>query len=150
LRVGISTIQGLALASRKPCVGVSALQAWALGVAGCAEAIVTLLDALRDDAYGQVFDALGLPLGPAGVGRVAELAARAPVGAAFVGDAVAASRPVIEAGCRGARFPARSPFLAAEVATLASREAAAGRTLAPEALRPLYLREAELRKSSPA
>ncbi len=150
LRVGISTIQGLALAAGKPCVGVSALQAWALGVAGCAESVCVLLCAFRQDVYFQLFDGSGAARSEPGVGRIEEALAQAPAGAAFVGDAAPALRSSIESACSRPLFPSRSPFLAAEVAALAAREAAAGRTLAPDSLRPLYLREAELRKSRQA
>jgi tRNA threonylcarbamoyladenosine biosynthesis protein TsaB len=147
LRVGISTIQGLALAGGRRCVGVSALQAWALGAAGSAPAIVTLLDATRGQVYGQAFDGEAEPMGPPRLGRIEELAGQAPAGAAFVGDVVAGARRSIETARPGARFPPARPFLAARVAALALRAAADGRTEAPEALRPLYLREAALRKS---
>ncbi len=150
LRVGLSTIQGLALASAKPCVGVSALQANAAGVAGVAPHVVALMDALRQEVYGQVFDAEARPVGEPAVGRPEALLEEIPAGAAFVGDAVAACRTLIESRCPGASFPGRSPFLAADVARLACREAASGRTLPPDALRPLYLRLAAVRGPAPA
>jgi tRNA threonylcarbamoyladenosine biosynthesis protein TsaB len=146
LRVGISTIQGLALASGRPCVGVSALQAWAFGVAASAPAIVTLLDALRGDYYGQLFDADAAPRSAPRVVGPEDLPALAPARSAWVGDAVASARPAIEASCPGALFPRRRALLAAEVAALARREVAAGRAQAPEALRPLYLRPVALRE----
>lgn len=148
LRVGLSTIQGLALASDKRCVGVSALHAHAALAVGAAPHLVAVMDAYRQEVYGQVFDADARPAGEPAVGRIEVLLERTPAGAAFVGDGAARWRSEIEARCREARFPRRSPFLAAEVARLAWREAAAGRTLAPDALRPLYLREAEVKKPS--
>lgn len=150
LRVGISTVQGLALATGRRCVGISALQAWAFGSAGNASAIMTLLDAMRGEAYGQLFDAQGEPLAEPARGRAEALAATAPAGTAFVGDGVAPAREAIEAACRGATFPVRESFRARAVASLARREAEAGRAQDPEALRPLYLREAALRASRPA
>ncbi|HET7293992.1 MAG TPA: tRNA (adenosine(37)-N6)-threonylcarbamoyltransferase complex dimerization subunit type 1 TsaB [Vicinamibacteria bacterium] len=150
LRVGLSTIQGLALAGGKACVGVSALHANAARATGRAPRIVALMEAFRQEVYGQQFDAGARPLGGPDVGRVETLLERVPPGAAFVGDAVAAWRTEIESRCAGASFPLRSPFLAGEVARIAWREAAAGRTLAPDALRPLYLREAEAKKPSSA
>ncbi len=149
LRVGISTVQGLALASGRPCVGVSALEALARGV-GEGRPVVALMDAYRQEVYAQSFDGAGGARGAPAVGPVETLLAGFPAGAAFVGDAVPAARAVIEARCPGASFPSRSPFLAAAVARLAWREAVAGRTQAGDSLRPLYLREAEIRKPKTA
>ena len=146
LRVGLSTIQGLALASERRCVGVSALHAHAARAVGTAPFLVAVTDAFRQEVYGQVFDADARPVGEPGVGRIEALLERAPAGAGFVGDAATRWRAEIELRCRDACFPRRSPFLAGEVARLAWREAAAGRSLAPDALRPLYLREAQVRK----
>jgi tRNA threonylcarbamoyladenosine biosynthesis protein TsaB len=146
LRVGLSTIQGLALATGRPCVGVSALAANARRAIGAAPVIVAVMDAHRREVYGQVFDVDARPLAEPSVGRIEELLEDVPAEAAFVGDGVPEWRTLIEGRCRGARFPPRSPFLAGEVARLAWREASAGRTLAPDALRPLYLRDAEARR----
>lgn len=150
LRVGLSTIQGLALAAAKPCVGVSALQANAAGAGGNTPRVVALMDAFRQEVYGQAFDAAAQPVGLPAVGRVEALLEQVPAEAAFVGDAVAACRTLIESRCPGASFPRRSPFLAAEVARLAWCEAASGRTLPPDALRPLYLRAAPVKGPAPA
>ena len=150
LRVGISTIQGLALASDKPCVGVSALEANAAGAMGSAPFVVALMDAFRQEVYGQVFDSDARPVAGPSVRRAEELLDAVPAESAFVGDAVSARRRQIEERCRGARFPERSPFLAADVARLAWREAAAGRTVPPDALRPVYLREADVKRPTPA
>ena len=150
LRVGLSTIQGLALASERPCVGVSALHAHAARAIGAAPYVVALMDAFRQEVYGQVFDADARPVGEPSVGGIEALLGRVPAGAAFVGDAAEAWRTEIGVRCRDACFPRRSPFIAAEVARLAYREAAAGRTVRPDALRPLYLREAEVKKPTVA
>jgi tRNA threonylcarbamoyladenosine biosynthesis protein TsaB len=149
LRVGISTIQGLALASSRPCVGVSALRALAAGVVGRAPRIVALMDAFRNEVYVQVFDAAARPLAAPSVGGLAALLPSLPAQAAFVGDAVAALRSELARRLPGARFPERSPLLAPEVAGLAAGEAAAGRLLYPDALRPLYLRAPDLRVPKP-
>jgi tRNA threonylcarbamoyladenosine biosynthesis protein TsaB len=145
LRVGISTIQGLALASSRPCVGVSALHALAAGAVGRAAHVVALMDAFRNEVYAQVFDAAAQPLASPAVGRLQALLASLPAEAAFVGDAVPAWRTEIARLLPRAVFPVRSPFLATEVARLAVREAAAGRVLDADALRPLYLRAPDIR-----
>jgi len=56
LRIGISAIKGMALATGKPCVGVSTLQALAAG-AGLFEAhICPIMDARRGQVYTAIFE----------------------------------------------------------------------------------------------
>src|SRR5258705_1806892 len=55
VRVGLSTVQGLALASGKPCLGVSTLDVLAATIAGEAPTLVAMVDAAR---AGQVFAAV--------------------------------------------------------------------------------------------
>jgi tRNA threonylcarbamoyladenosine biosynthesis protein TsaB len=148
LRVGISTIQGLALASNRPCITVSALEALAARIAGEAPHLVALMDAYRGEVYAQLFDATLQPLTPAVVEAPEVFLARVPAGAAFAGDAVVAHRGAIEAACPGAILPERGPFLASAVARLAVARLRAGGGIAPDALRPLYLREVAIRKAS--
>jgi tRNA threonylcarbamoyl adenosine modification protein YeaZ len=61
LRVGIATIQGLALAGARPVIGVPTLDAMAAGWleahAGEVDAIATCLDGARDDVFYAVYDA---------------------------------------------------------------------------------------------
>jgi tRNA threonylcarbamoyladenosine biosynthesis protein TsaB len=61
LRVGVSTVKGLAFALRKPVVGVSALDALVLNVAQAGEqhAVCPMVDAGR----GEIYTALYLPSG---------------------------------------------------------------------------------------
>lgn len=149
LRVGISTIQGLALASSRPCVGVSALHALAAGVVGQAPHLVALMDAFRNEVYAQVFDAAANPLAAPVVGRLQALLVNLPPEAGFVGDALPEWRAEIARQLPRSVFPERSPFLAPEVARLALREAAAGRLLDADGLRPLYLRAPDVRPPRP-
>ncbi|HUG52395.1 MAG TPA: tRNA (adenosine(37)-N6)-threonylcarbamoyltransferase complex dimerization subunit type 1 TsaB, partial [Vicinamibacteria bacterium] len=54
LRVGLGTVQGLALAASRPCLGVCTLDVLAATVAGEAPALAAVLDGARE---GQVFTA---------------------------------------------------------------------------------------------
>lgn len=146
LRVGISTIQGLALASGRPCIGVSALDALAARVAGTADRIAAMMDAFRGEVYARVYDSEARPLEDACVVAPAALFGRLPPGTAFTGDGARAHRAELEAACPGAVLPVRSPFLAGAVARLATLGLAAGEGRSPEQLRPLYLRGADIRK----
>ena len=51
LRIGLSTIKGLAVASEKPVVGVSSLEALALQVSYSRDLICPILDASRGEVY---------------------------------------------------------------------------------------------------
>jgi tRNA threonylcarbamoyladenosine biosynthesis protein TsaB len=148
LRVGISTVQGLALAAAKPCAGVSALDALAALARGAAERVVAVMDAYRSEVYAAVYDGEAKPVAPAALTTPQALAARIDMPAAFIGDGAMRYRPEIEAALPGARFPARDLFLAAEVGRLAARRFAAGGGDVPSALRPLYLRDADVRKAT--
>lgn len=149
LRVGLSTVQGLALASGRPCLGMSALDVLAARVAGAAPATVAMMDAYRGEVYGAVYDGSGRPSGPPGVERPETLVARAPETAAFIGDGAERHRALIRSLRPRAIFPPRSLFLAGTLAVAAAPALARGEGVAPSELRPLYLREPDIRRSRP-
>jgi tRNA threonylcarbamoyladenosine biosynthesis protein TsaB len=150
LRVGISTVQGLALAAGRLCAGISALDALAAAAAaaGAADRIVAVVDAYRGEVYAGEYDGHGRPVAPPALLTPQGLVAGLGAPAAFVGDGAVRYRAEIEAALPGARFPVRDLFLAAEVGRLGARRLAAGEGLAPSALRPLYLRDADIRRAS--
>lgn len=147
LRVGIGSVQGLALASRRPCLGVSTLDVLAHGVRGSADTIVTLVDAFRGEVFWAVYDGEARLRGERRVGPLAAALAGLPAQSAFVGDVARAEPEAIAAAVAGARFPPTSGFLAATLAGMAF--ARAGEAGPPSALRPVYLREAAIRPSQP-
>jgi tRNA threonylcarbamoyladenosine biosynthesis protein TsaB len=154
LRVGISSIQGLALAAGRPCVGLSALDVLALAAAGRSGAvrIVTLVDAFRGETCARRYDAVGRPLGPAQVGALETLVAEAGaegLPTAYVGGVAAAHRDAIATLDAAALFPEVDLYLAAPLAAAAIARLAAGRGEAPSSLRPLYLRGADVRPPRP-
>lgn len=63
LRVGASTVKGLALAADKPVVGVSSMDALALNVANSAITICPMLDARKKEVYTALYrsDRSGMP-----------------------------------------------------------------------------------------
>jgi tRNA threonylcarbamoyladenosine biosynthesis protein TsaB len=162
LRIGIATVQGLAFANGRPVAGVSALDA--LVEAGGAPVPAdgraprlraAWIDAQRGEVYGCLYrwaDSRWEPLTGPVVDRPSEVLAGwatalgvAPV--EFVGDGATAYAAEIERV-----MPARSlliapdPPLAAAIAALAERAAAAGQAGPPHRVRPLYVRrpDAEL------
>ncbi len=147
LRVGLGTVQGLALASGRPCVGLPTLDVLAGAAAGASGTVVALVDAFRGEVYSGVFDAAGLLRRPHGVGPLAAVLEGLPAGTAFVGDAAVDHREAIRGVVRDAVFPASPEFLAAPLATAARRRAISGASVSASGLRPLYLRDAGVRPS---
>jgi tRNA threonylcarbamoyladenosine biosynthesis protein TsaB len=145
LRVGLGSVQGLALASSRPCVGLATLDVLAASAAGSSGTIVALVDAFRGEVYSGVYDAAGSLRGERRVGPLAVVLASLPAGSAFVGDPAQEHREAIVRAVPGAVFPGWARFLAPTLAAEALRRAAAGETVSPAELRPLYLRAADIR-----
>ncbi len=159
LRIGLATVQGLAFAHGRPVVGVSALEAL-VEAAGKPDAAgaglrAAWMDAQRGEVYGQLYRQTGAAwqaLGPPVVDKPPDMLA-AWFGAApgevveFVGDGAVAFRAELdEALGAKARVFDTVPPLAPAIAAIAAREAEAGRSGPPGAVRPLYVRrpDAEL------
>jgi len=175
LRVGLATIQGLALVNGRQVVPVSSLEAVASGAAAAARGrrLAVWIDAQRGQVFGAVYEGTDdtRAAGPArdaatGLAEVARPTVGAPsavldewgpvlgeTSTAFAGDGARAYRTVI-AGRLGARAEVlewREP-LAPIIGTLAAARAAAGGAVAPHALVPLYIRrpDAELARDRTA
>jgi tRNA threonylcarbamoyladenosine biosynthesis protein TsaB len=162
LRIGIATIQGLAFASGRPVVGVSALDALveaadAPGQTGesAGRLRAAWIDAQRGEVYGCLYRWTvnrWAPLTGPMVNQPAEMLADwadtlggAPV--EFVGDGATAYVAELERLLEArARLITPAPLLAAAIASLAERGAADGLAGAPHRIRPLYVRrpDAEL------
>jgi tRNA threonylcarbamoyladenosine biosynthesis protein TsaB len=145
LRVGLGSVQGLALASGRPCVGLATLDVLAESAAGSSGTIVALIDAFRGEVFSGVYDAVARLRGERRVGPLAAALEGLPVGSAFVGNAALEHREAIALAVPGAVFPPSAAFLAAPLAVAALRLGDAGATVPPSALRPLYLRGADIR-----
>jgi tRNA threonylcarbamoyladenosine biosynthesis protein TsaB len=146
LRIGISTVQGMALASGRPCLAVSTLDLLAARIRGAAESLVAVMNAFREEVFACLYDAEARPLGPPTVESPERLLSRVPSDAAFFGDGVTVYRDQIESACKDAVFPERSLFLAGTLARLAEARLEAGEGVPPDRLRPLYVREPSIRK----
>jgi tRNA threonylcarbamoyladenosine biosynthesis protein TsaB len=143
LRVGIGTVQGLALAARKPCLGIPTLDVWAQQARRSADWITVILDAFRGEVFWAVYGGDADLSGERHVGSLEAALAAAPAGSIFVGDVVERQREAILAAVPAATFPQASGFLAATLARMAfARAAYAG---PPGALAPVYLRGAAIR-----
>jgi tRNA threonylcarbamoyladenosine biosynthesis protein TsaB len=145
LRVGISTVQGLALALDRPCLGLSTLDVLAARIQDAAPFLVALMEGGRGQVYAAAYDAFGKPLGEPRC-DAPELALQGlPKPAAFFGDGVPRSRAAIAAVYPDATFPRRSLFLAGTLGLLAEPRLASGGGVSAAELRPLYLRDAHIR-----
>ena len=161
VRVGVATIQALALVHGCPVVPVSTLDAVARGVSEATSG-TELLAAWMDGQRGEVFAALysraadgeRLVVPPvAGIpsavldGWADHLSDRR---VAFGGDGVTSSRGEIESrlGSR-ATVSERLPPLAPILARLAAERAGRGETVLPHAVQPVYVRrpDAEIARS---
>ena len=152
LRVGVSTIKGLAQATGKPTVAVSSLQTLAMQVSDSGLPVCTMLDARKGEVYAGLFQwRLGFPE-PISNERVAspEKVLEAINGnTVFIGDGCRAYRSLIVRQCaEQAHFVpwAANPLRASAAAMLAHECYRNGEGLSALELQPVYIRlsEAEL------
>jgi len=152
LRVGIACIQGLALATGRRVVAVSALDALAHTARAGGSLVAAWIDAQRGEIFSALYDGQTAVEAPsvATPARTLELwrprLVDRPVVA--IGDGAARYRDLLvqTLGSRLRLFDPIAPLLAPSIAELAGREAEAGRTIAPHAIVPIYIRrpDAEL------
>ncbi len=117
VRIAVAAARGLALASGRPALGVTRLEALAHGLP---RPLTVIEDARRDEVYVQAFAATG-----ADAARLAKL------------DAIAPQTPVTGSAAGPAALPAAMPL------TQAMAEIAAARPLPQPRPAPFYLRGAD-------
>jgi tRNA threonylcarbamoyladenosine biosynthesis protein TsaB len=150
IRIGLTAIKALALASGKPAVPVSTLEALAWKLASPqVRLICPVLDAKRAEIYAALFEV-----------RKAKLVAALPQNAydpdeffgrlpshrvtAFIGNGVEVYKEkLLNYVGDKARFPNRTPFIAAEVGRLGYEALQAGRGVEAAGLEPLYFRKSQ-------
>jgi tRNA threonylcarbamoyladenosine biosynthesis protein TsaB len=150
LRVGIATMQGLAMATGRPLIGVSAFEALAM-VGGSAPRhpphvhMAMWIDAWRGEVFAAVYEN-GREVEAPIVARPEDLLARLKgQPTVFTGDGAALHRDLIRATCGdAARFTDPvAPLLAGAIATLAGDAFRAGQRPPPHAIRPIYVRRSD-------
>jgi tRNA threonylcarbamoyladenosine biosynthesis protein TsaB len=156
LRIGIATIQGLALVTRRRVVGIPAFDALAeIGRRDAPDGalIGTWMDAHRRDVFGALYRVVAADSGDAVAPTVVDAASvDAPAAlltrwrqwldhgdVRFIGDGAVAYRDAISSAVPGARI-AGAPLLAGAVGRLATGRARSGDTIDPADIRPLYVR----------
>lgn len=149
LRVGISTVKGLATACAKPVVGVSSLQTLALQVPEAPIPVCALLDARKNEVYAGLFRwERGLPrlAGPEKVVDPSALIEELEGDILFVGDGSSLYRTLIvrQLGRRALFAPWSANLLRAGSAALLGLAALrSSETVSPENLRPVYIRASD-------
>ena len=146
VRIGVSTVKGLAQGLNKPCVAIDALEALAVGAQDAPGTLCPILDARAGQVYGAAFSA-GLPPRRLLDDMAAKLEeylahiAALPAPFVFLGDGVAVFREALTVALgERARFapPHACGLRAGCAAVLATQYA--DRAVGYAALRPLYLR----------
>jgi tRNA threonylcarbamoyladenosine biosynthesis protein TsaB len=152
LRVGLSTVQGMALAAGCPVVGLSALDVLAARAAGerPGAPIVALVDSERGEMYAGFYDASGQPTSPAASLALPALLERLPDAPVLVGEGASVHADALRAARPAATHSHRSSFLAATAGLMAEPLLGRGLGIHPRELRPLYLRGAHLFGQPPA
>jgi tRNA threonylcarbamoyladenosine biosynthesis protein TsaB len=158
VRGGVATIQGLALATGKPCAGFSSLAMLAMNFSLSTTLVCPMLDARKNEVYTALYDCSypfpsplidGCVLSAAAI--LDQIAAMAYQPVIFVGDGAVRFHDLIveQLGDRAvfAPFPLHNPH-AANGVLLAVYAFQLGELLEPSQLLPVYLRasDAELMK----
>jgi tRNA threonylcarbamoyladenosine biosynthesis protein TsaB len=148
LRVGIATMQGLAVAIRVPLIGVSALDALAHTAFAqqTAGRVATWIDAWRGEVFAACYED-GREVASPTVARPADLiAALRQQDVRFTGDGALAHQVLIRSmSGTSARFTDPvAPTLAGAVAALAHSAYLAGERPPPDAISPVYIRRPDV------
>jgi tRNA threonylcarbamoyladenosine biosynthesis protein TsaB len=145
LRVGIATMQGLAMAAGKPLIGVSAFDALARLATAERVQVAAWIDAWRGEVFAALYEhgrAAAAPVVAPPDVLLEQLTGRPTL---FTGDGAALYETQIRAGLGdAARFTTPvAPPLAGAVARLAGEAFRAGQRPLPHAIRPIYVRRSD-------
>jgi tRNA threonylcarbamoyladenosine biosynthesis protein TsaB len=150
IRIGLSAVKSLAFASGKPVAAVSTLEALAAKVGSPPIRLACpILDAKRGEVYAALFEVRARRTAeviPQGAYAPDAFFARLPAHrvTAFVGNGLGLYREKLLTYVRDkARFPLRSPFIAAEVGRIGGRLISEGKGVPAARLEPIYLRRSQ-------
>lgn len=149
LRVGVATVKGLALATGRPVVGISALRMLAMQLPFCRLPVCALLDARKKEVYAGLYDCSGeLPvlLHEEVVRPPEKILAELDAETVFIGSGAEAYRDRIEdiLGAKARFVPAAMHCpRASHAAVLAWHDFQQEKTIPLEKLSPHYIRPSE-------
>ena len=149
LRIGVSTVKGLVLATNKPVAAVPTLLALAWNVPHAAHTVCPLLDARKNEVYAALYRPEGMnfvQVMPESVISLARLGDRITGATVFTGEASLLYREELRKQFGDAAlFAPKSAILpsAAAVAELGLDMIKSGRHVDPDSLTPLYIRRPE-------
>ena len=157
IRIGVTAVKSLAFASGKMVAPVSTLEALASKIAASPVRLACpILDAKRGEIYAALFEVRSGRLVeaiPQGAYDPDAFFARLPAHrvTSFVGNGLALYREKLLTYVRDkARFPRRSPFIAAEVGRLGHRLLIEGKGVAARDLEPIYFRKSQAEEKKAA
>lgn len=142
LRVGISSVQGLALAGTRPCCGVSTLDALGRQARHEGRPVAAMIDAFRDEIFGALYAADESSIDGPLLSTPRAFVERVGPGAAYVGSGADRYAAAVAAQDASALILGGAPLLAGSVGLIAEERFARQAGLGPELLRPLYVRDA--------
>ena len=148
LRIGISTVKGLALATGASVVGISSLAALAFPFSGLDGSVVAMIDARRGEVYHARYRGGSGSPEPAtrpAVCTPESAAAALPVGSILVGSGAVLYREVFETRCPHIRFADATQHVirAASVGRLAMTRFRRQAIDSTEGLIPEYIRQSD-------
>jgi tRNA threonylcarbamoyladenosine biosynthesis protein TsaB len=149
LRIGISTMKGLAEALRKPLVGVSCLKTLAFQAGPCAQMVCSMIDARRGELYFAVYHhAEGelIEVVPESVGPPSAVMEKAVLPCLFIGNGAALYQTLLMQGLgpmASFAWTSQNMIRAAAVAQLSLLSFQNGQTDDVEHFGPLYLRPSD-------
>ena len=150
VRIGLTTVKGLAESLAKPTIPVIAFEAWVEKFPQHQGILVPVIDARRGEVYGAVYSRIGEAtelLSPGRVEKLPELLTSiSRAQACFVGRGAALYEDVIAAR-PGWRVLNGDPFLGRAISRIAFRRVEANNLRSPGELQAYYLRkpDAELK-----
>ncbi len=148
IRIGLTTVKGLAETLGKPTVAVTAFEAWVERFPEWQGVLVPMIDARRGEVYAAVFERRQSHLIQRDSGLVGApgelLDALDEETVLFLGGGAQKYRDLIRSRGRPRwRVAQTDPFLGRSLATLASAKADRGEWTAPPDLRAFYLRRSD-------
>lgn len=157
IRAGVATLQGLALATGKPCVGFSSLAMLAMNIPCASHPVCALLDARKQEVYAGVYDCSSLipsvlmpdtACAPQVLASRIAILTKQPV--ILVGDGILRYREILQTALGGSAIFAPASQINSRPANgilLAEQIFSEGGSVEPQALLPYYLRPSEAERN---